>query len=125
MPFVGGSATFVDASEATGYIGIAGAPGVEASHADIASPVPIAGSLRALRASVGTLPAGTTVALTLMQNNLATAQTCSIVAPASSCVGPAGTVAVAAGDTISVRVVRSGTSTFLRNVRWAAAFVTP
>jgi hypothetical protein len=125
MPFVGGSVAFVDAAEATGYSGLGGAPNVGGAHGDVASPVPVAGSLSALRASVGVMPTGTTVVVTLMKNDAATTHTCSIAAPATSCTGPAGTVAVAAGDTISVRIARTAGSSFLRNVRWSAAFRTP
>jgi len=126
MPFVGGSATFVDGAEATGYIGIAGADGVAPTHTDVASPVPAAGTLRSFRGAVGTIQTGNGIVLMLMKNNAVTTLTCTIVAPATSCLAPAGTTAaVAAGDTISVRITRSAGTAYVRNVRWAASFTTP
>jgi hypothetical protein len=114
---IGGVVTFVDPLDTAGFIGMGGEANLTLSSADAGSPIPAAGTLSGFRARLTAAPAGPVV-FTLFVNDAATSVTCTIAAPDTTCTDGAHTVALAAGNTVSVGVTNG--SGLLRHVRWSA-----
>jgi hypothetical protein len=115
-------ATFVDATETLGFIGLGGEADLAAAPGDAASDIPAAGTLSAFR---GHLTASTTgsVTFTLYVNGAATAVACTIAPATTGCADGTHTVVLAAGDVIAVRITKSA-GALLRHVRWSTTLAT-
>ena len=117
---IAGSAEFVDATTTYGFLGISGAPRLASSTTGSDTPLPGAGTLSSFTLSVEALSGGTVVA-TVYNSDAATSVTCTITAPATSCVDGSHTAAFGAGDRLSIRIQHFGAGP-LRHVRWSALY---
>lgn len=120
---ISGVVTFVDALDTTGFTGIGGEANVTTTAAAAGSEIPSDGTIASFRGRLPAAPGGSGVVFTLFKNGTATAVTCTIAAASTSCTDSTNTLAVAAGDTIAVRIANSS-GTFLRHVRWTARLAT-
>lgn len=94
-----------------------------ASDAAIRSVIPVAGVASQLYVEVGTAPAaGKSWALTFVKNGSDTGVTCTIADTATTCSDLAHTFTLAAGDTLSLKSVPSGTPTSPGQFRFGWVF---
>ena len=116
---LGGSATFVDATETTGYIGLTGSQNVGTASSAVQAPLPVAGTITNLRARLAS-GAPSAVTLTLQVGGADKALTCQIASAGTSCADTVAghAVTVAAGDLIDVKVAHATGS--LSGVVWTA-----
>lgn len=113
---VGGSATFVDKAELTGFIGASGLPGVAAGANDVPFPISNAATMSGFSGSKQT--GGAAITFTLLKNGAATALSCTVASAATSCTDP-DSVTVTATDLLVVKVTHPA-GAFDRYVRWSA-----
>ena len=87
-------------------------------------PVPVSGTVSALRAFVGAAPGSGANAwtVTLRQNGANTALSCTISGTSVSCSG-AGSVSVSAGDRLGVEFIEAGSAAATTGAGWSACFV--
>lgn len=79
------------------------------THDEAANVIPIAGTLKQLRVEMSTAPGvGNAHAYTIYKNGVATAATCTISGSSTQCSDLSNTVSIAAGDTLSIESVPSG-----------------
>lgn len=89
----------------------------------IRNVIPVAGDQKTLYVEVGTAPgAGKSWVFTLVKNGVDTFSTCTIADAATSCSDLVNTVALSAGNTLSVKSVPSGTPTSPVTIRFGWAF---
>jgi hypothetical protein len=107
--------TFAQSASATTYIGIHGSyagSGGTATDAAAASPMPCAGVVSLLNIEVSAAPtSGKSWQVTLMKNGSTTTLTATISNTATTASDVAHSVTYAAGDTLSLQVIPSGTPT--------------
>lgn len=95
----------------------------QTTDALVHSVISTAGEAKDLRVSVGAAPGvGKSWAVTLVNNGVDTALTCTIADAATSCSFTASTEVLAVGDTLSVKVVPTGTPTAASSFRFAWTF---
>jgi hypothetical protein len=120
---IGGSVTFVDRLDATGFSGLGGAQNVAIAAGEAGSPLPTAGTVSDFQARAGSTVGGSGVVFTLFKNGAATAATCTVAAGGSTCTDTSDTITFAADDVIAVRI-QNNSSGFIRDARWAATLAT-
>lgn len=103
--FSSGTSSNVNAG-ATDSIGLI----VSATEAQVSLPMPLAGTITEIDGHAGVTTAGTAATLTLQKNGSTTALACSLTT-GRTCPSPvAGSVSVNAGDTISILVANTGST---------------
>jgi hypothetical protein len=120
-----GYAALVPQGSSTGFIGLAGQPDVLASDADAAGVVPVTGKITSLYVTADAFGAGGqgAVTATLWHDGSATSVSCTLQPGGTSdatCNSTGVSVAIAAGDTVSIEITNNASKPFLRDVRWSA-----
>jgi Collagen triple helix repeat (20 copies) len=117
-----GGASFVDALDTDGFVGLGQFPYVRTTEAVAAAKLAAGGTLSNFTASLGSSTgAAGPVVFTVFKNGTATAVTCSIPAPGSSCSDSSDTITFAAGDTFAVEI-KNQTGVFLVDADWTAGY---
>jgi len=116
-----GAVDFVDAADATGYVGPGGQAQVAPTVASGNAIMPMAGTVRSFKVAATPTAASGMITFTLLRNNLATPITCTITAPAKSCVDAGHEQAFSASHRMTVRV-QNATNNSVRFVRWTAQY---
>lgn len=108
---------------ATNYMTIYGTTVATTTVAAATTTMPTAGVVDKMYIAMsGTPGAGKSYALTLYKNGLATALTCTVSDAATTCNEPTATVTFAAGDSIAMESVPTGTPT-ARTLKWGFRFL--
>lgn len=122
-----GATDFIDATQATSFVGLGGdanpAPSAAAGGDAV---VPVAGTLYDLNVVAVPNATSKTVVITVEKNDAATTLACTItaVAPAGTartCSDSTHSIAFAAGNKLAV-LVSNGTGSFVKYVRWTAEY---
>jgi hypothetical protein len=85
-------------------------------------PLPSAESVLSLSVVVSTAPNKAPIVITVLDNGVATALTCSIAKGATTCTDPAHSFIASAGDFLQVRVANSSSNT-VSKPRYIASFM--
>jgi hypothetical protein len=108
VPFFG-SSYFNLASNAATFVGIGESA---ATDAKVAIPVPVSGGISGLRVRTGATPGNNNqYTFTLYVNGSATAATCVVANTAQACSYTGASVAVAAGDRVSLQAIPASNPT--------------
>jgi hypothetical protein len=117
-----GGASQNPSNTATQYNGLMSTAGWNNTESNVSSVVPTGGTFKNLHILASAAPgAGTDRAFTLMVNGAASALTCALGASGTTASDTTNTVAVSAGDVVSLRSSVTGTPT-AANVAWACSF---
>jgi hypothetical protein len=104
-----GNVDFIDPLDGTGFFGLGGAGLLSSTAAPVASALPFGGTLTSLYVHSDTVAIPGGVAVTVLRNGIATSITCTIPNSAAACTAT-GTVVFTAGDTVTLKVVKTGGS---------------
>jgi hypothetical protein len=117
-----GGASFVDALDTDGFVGLGQFPYVRATEALAAVNLAAGGTLSNFTATLGSSSGATgPVVFTVFKNGTATSVTCSIPVPANSCSDSSDTITFAAGDTFALEI-KNQTGVFLIDADWTAGY---
>ncbi len=117
-----GGASFVDALDTDGFVGLGVVDNVGASAGAAGTELGVGGNLSHLAVSIGSVSGATgAVTVTVFKNGVATTATCSIAAGSTSCVDSTDTVAFVATDKIAVEI-QNASGVFLVNISWTAGY---